>query len=89
MTQQEQIEEINPNICANPFIVCISKHSEHIAATIRKDGKDYPICRECWDKIADSEFEWSTPQPRISEQKDNSDKFLKMEKDETVTEEDA
>ena len=33
--------------------------STHIHVDLMKDGKRYPICGECWVKIAESELEWS------------------------------
>jgi len=47
-----------PETCSNPFFKCTSNNPTDIYAIIRFNGKDYPICRECWRKIAKSNIEW-------------------------------
>ena len=44
--------------CQNPFFPCKSKHPNDIAVIILYKGKQHPICKECWAKIANNNIEW-------------------------------
>ncbi len=59
LTQQEQTKETLQH-CQNPFFACINTNPElHFAADIKINDARYPVCRECWNKIAESEeFQW-------------------------------
>jgi len=44
--------------CRNPLFKCKSKTPEEIEVYIIYKGRKYPICKDCWVKIADSDIEW-------------------------------
>ena len=45
-----------PDLCKNPFFKCKGDPSDVIVYLT--DNK-IPICRKCWLKIADGDFQWS------------------------------
>jgi hypothetical protein len=51
--------------CQNPFFPCRNTQPQlNIIADIQVKCQKYPVCQECWAKIADSdEYTWESAQP--------------------------
>jgi len=55
--------------CQNPFFKCTSKNNK-TAIIIKLNGQDREICDTCWQKIADSDIEWTNPEVKVEPEKE-------------------
>lgn len=50
---------MSSEVCQNPFRSEPCSNTD-IAVVLYIDGRYYPVCRSCWQEIAESDLEWSS-----------------------------
>lgn len=59
-----------PESCQNPFFSCTSSEPTKIALDILYKGQRLPLCKDCWQKLADTDAQWHWPEPPNLKAKD-------------------